>query len=199
MARINLLPWREELREQRQREFLVTLFGVVFIAGGVAFSVNEFFKQKVAEQDDLNKTLEQAIAILDDQIEEIKDLKERRKSLIDRMKVIKDLQGNRPVIVRLFDEMVRKVPEGVYFDSMERKGKALEIKGTAESSNQISSLMRSLDESEWFENTALIGTKRNGNFGPDTQAQDFEVTVAERIPNAENPEGDESDLALEDG
>ena len=61
------------------------------------------------------------------------------------------LQFKRPLIVRYFDEFVRAVPEGLYFSSLDRKGDKFSIKGVTESNNRVSTLMRNLDRSDWFE------------------------------------------------
>ena len=57
-------------------------------------------------------------------------------------RVIQNLQGNRPEIVKLFDEFVRAAPDGVYFVQMERKGLNVSLEGFAESNNRVSALMR---------------------------------------------------------
>src|SRR5689334_4203998 len=112
MARINLLPWREQRREQLRKEFLVTL-GIVAGAGLVVMILAHMFVVGQTEnQAARNAYLQSNIASLDKQVAEIRELQARRNQLIDRMKVIGDLQGTRPVIVRIFDEIVRTLPDG---------------------------------------------------------------------------------------
>ena len=45
MAHINLLPWRDRLREERKREFLTIMVGFVIIAGGLIFLVDRYFNR----------------------------------------------------------------------------------------------------------------------------------------------------------
>lgn len=155
MARINLLPWREQLREERKREFFVLLMGVVIIAAGILFLVDRNFRGDIRYQQSRNDFLRREILVLDARIVEINQLKEQKEQINARMEVIQDLQGSRPVIVRIFDELVKSLPTGVYFNSLVRTGDRLEIEGIAESNNKVSELMRRLDDSEWFVNPSL--------------------------------------------
>ncbi len=155
MARINLLPWREQLREERKREFFVLLMGVVIIAGGILFLVDRNFRGDIRYQQARNDFLRREILVLDAKIVEINQLKEQKEQINARMEVIQDLQGSRPVIVRIFDELVKSMPAGVYFNSLKRTGNRLEIEGVAESNNKVSELMRRLDDSTWFVNPGL--------------------------------------------
>jgi type IV pilus assembly protein PilN len=155
MARINLLPWREQLREERKREFFVLLMGVVVIAAGIVFLVDRDFRGDIRYQQARNDFLSREILVLDARIAEINELKTQKEQISSRMEVIQDLQGSRPVIVRIFDELVKSLPAGVYFNSVERTGERLEIEGIAESNNKVSELMRRIDDSQWFVNPNL--------------------------------------------
>lgn len=183
MAKINLLPWREERREQLRKEFLAVLGGVAALAVIVVGLALYTYDARIDRQQARNAYLQQHIDELNKQVEEIRELKEKRAQLIDRMKVIQGLQGSRPLIVRIFDSLVRAIPEGVYFTSVERKGDVLTIKGTAESNNRVSSLMRQLDASEWLKEPSLTSVQANPEFGD--QANDFQLTVKIESPEME--------------
>lgn len=150
MANINLLPWREQLREDRKREFLVALGGTVVIAAGLLFLADRYVNDAIDDQTARNDFLRQQIAVLDQRLVEIRELRAQKEELTERMSVIQDLQGTRPVIVRLFDELVRTLPEGVYYNSITRSGDTVRLEGVAESNGRVSALMRELDNSEWF-------------------------------------------------
>lgn len=188
MAKINLLPWRERRREQQRKEFLVVL-GSMAAAGALATVLGSVVVSgQIDHQNARNDYLKAEISKLDKQVAEIKDLQARRSQLIDRMKVIQDLQGTRPVIVHIFDEIVRALPDGVYFRGMQRVGQLITIQGTAESNNRVSSLMRRLDASEWFSEPNLKGVRANPQFGD--QANDFDLTVKVSMPGAVQGEGE---------
>jgi type IV pilus assembly protein PilN len=155
MVRINLLPWRDQLREERKREFLVTLLGVVIVAGGLLFLVDRSFRGNITEQQGRNDFLSREILVLDARIEEINQLKLQKEQISARMEVVQDLRGSRPVIVRIFDELVKTLPSGVYFNSLERVGGLIQIEGIAESNSKVSELMRRINDSDWFVDPSL--------------------------------------------
>jgi type IV pilus assembly protein PilN len=144
------------------------------------FAGGQYLNHSVEQQNARNQFIKDKIAVLDQQIAEIRDLRQKREQLLARMRVIQDLQGNRPVIVRVFDELVRTLAKGVYFTSAKLDGKNLSIDGTAESNNRISTLMRNLNGSEWFENPNLKGIKENTAAG--AQASNFQLTVTQTSP-----------------
>lgn len=180
MATINLLPWREERREELKKEFLAILGGVAVLAGVIVFAWHGSISSATQNQIARNNYLQAQIDELSAQVEEISELRKKRAELIDRMKIIQDLQGTRPEIVHYFDDIVRTVPDGVFFTKVARTGGMLEIAGTAESNNRVSGLMRRLANSEWFSDPNLLSVKANPSFGD--QANDFELTVALASP-----------------
>lgn len=186
MAKINLLPWREERRQALKKEFLSVLALVLLLAAAAIMAVNMFFAGKITAQENRNQHLQTNIAELDRQVKEIQDINKKREELLTRMEVIQNLQGNRPVIVRVFDELVRTLPDGVYFTDLDLKGNNLSIKGVAESNNRISSLMRRADGSEWFGEpnlTAVTGDKELGE-----QASKFSMSSVVTKPVIEKNE-----------
>jgi type IV pilus assembly protein PilN len=182
MAHINLLPWRDWERERRKREFLTNLAAVA-LAGGLLIVLGHFYLGgQLDRQTARNEWLRQEIAQLDTRIAEIRTLSQEREQLLARMHVIQGLQGNRPVIVRVFDELVRSNASGVFYANLRMEGPVLSMNGTAESNNRISTLMRNLEASDWFAEPNLKGIRENTAFGP--QASNFQLTVRQTNPNA---------------
>ena len=175
MANINLLPWRDEFRQEKKKEFLSLLGMIVALAVIVAFSWDRVATSRIENQQSRNQLLQSNISILDKQVAEIKDLKKRRQDMLDRMEVIQSLQGNRPDIVKIYDELVRAVPDGVYFTRLERKANALSLTGFAESNNRVSALMRKLDESGKFVDPNLTVVEADQTLGE--QGSKFEMRV----------------------
>ncbi|MCP8467448.1 type 4a pilus biogenesis protein PilN [Pseudomonas sp. ZM23] len=184
MARINLLPWREQLREERKQRFLVTLGCVLLASAGVIFLGDQYFNSAIERQNARNDFLRKEIAVLDARIKEISELKTRRQQLLERMKIIQDLQGNRPIIGRVFDQLVRTLPDGVYFTGLKMTGKSIAIAGAAESNNRVSNLMRNLDASEWLTSPNLTEVKAVTQGALD-QANVFQLTVQQTQPGGE--------------
>ena len=159
MAKINLLPWRDELRRERKRHFLALLGAALVTAAFLIFLRSLMLGAAVDSQQARNRFLQAGIDELDKKIEEINLLKDDREELLARMKVIQDLQGNRPVIVRVFDELVRVVPDGVYLTGLSLAGQQITLDGVAVSNRHVSRLMRQLDASLWFERPGLTMVK----------------------------------------
>jgi type IV pilus assembly protein PilN len=110
-------------------------------------------------------------------------LEKKKKELLDRMKVIQELQGNRPIIVRIFDEMVRTLPDGVFYQDLRRKDNIITLTGIAESNNRISSLMRQVNNSGWFDSPNLTAVKADQEYGE--QASVFNLSFIIATPSAE--------------
>lgn len=184
MARINLLPWREWERERKRKEFLGNLAGVLVGAVALVFVFGWYLDGQIESQQERNAFLEREITELDRKIAEIENLQKTRDELLARMRVIQELQGNRPVIVRIFDELVRTLAKGVHFRELNMQGNRLTVAGVAESNNRISSLMRNLDNSEWFASPNLKTIKEdpeNSDYG--AQASTFNLTFVQVNPN----------------
>jgi type IV pilus assembly protein PilN len=155
MARINLLPWREQLRAHRQREFGFILVGAVIISGLIGFYAWTYVEGMIDDQRSRNKYLKEQIAEVDKQLKSIKELDTLKSNLVSRMKVIEQLQSSRPQIVHLFDELVTVLPEGVYFTRVAQSGLLVKLEGQAQSNARVSALMRNIDGSEWLTSPKL--------------------------------------------
>ena len=164
MPRINLLPWRSELRQKRKKEFLVALLGAVIVGGALVYASKLTVQGWTSSQRGRNEILRTEIAELDKQIQEITGLENQRERLLARMQVIDQLQRSRPEVVHLFDEIVNAVPEGVNLTEVVQTGNRLELRGAAQSSTRVSALMRNIDGSEWMRNPGLdvVETKTSG-------------------------------------
>ncbi|VVP97624.1 hypothetical protein PS918_03848 [Pseudomonas fluorescens] len=178
MARINLLPWREELREERRKRFLLILVAVLVGAAGAVLIANQAISHAIDRQVARNDYIGKQIVVVDERIKQISDLKARRQQLVERMRIIQDLQGNRPISGRIFDQLARTLPDGVYFTEVTMSGKALSITGAAESNNRVSDLMRNLEASDWFDAPSLTEVKANTA----DQANVFQLTVRQTQP-----------------
>ena len=171
MATINLLPWRDEYRQEKTREFFSVLILLVVLSAIVGYVWYAFVKVKIEHQQSRNVLLKKEITVLNKQVREIKQLKTQRKELESKMAVIQDLQNKRPLIVYYFDGLVKAVPDGVYLEKLSRKGEVFNISGNAESNSRISNLMRSLDDSPYFKSPSLKSVVKN-DFVLDFESED---------------------------
>jgi type IV pilus assembly protein PilN len=155
MPRINLLPWREQERKIRRREFMVAACGAVFAAAVFVGGGKLLYSSWTDSQTEKNNLLKKEIVKLDAQIADIQDLENRKQRLVARMEIIEKLQRKRPEIVHLFDEIVKTVPDGIYLTTLKQSGNKLEIHGVAQSSTRVSTFMRNIDSSVWMDNPVL--------------------------------------------
>lgn len=188
MARINLLPWRAELRAERQRLFIVhcgvaLALGVV-VAAGIDGQVGQF----TDHQRERNDFLKQQIAKVEAEIQEIESLQDQKERLLKRTEVIEQLQHTRAVSVHYFDELVAATPPGVFLISAEQKGETLEFKGVSESSGAVSDFMRKLDASEYMGSPQLVIIE-NKDRGREKR-REFTVKAAITPPKVESAEGE---------
>lgn len=179
MANINLLPWRDAYKKQKQNEYVSVLGLVAFVAFAGVWSVKTYFDEQIAAQEYRNQFLVDQSKVLDGKIKEIQELTATRDQLIERMELIQDLQGNRPVIVRIFDEIARAVPEDLYFTDLEVQKDRILVKGVAKSNNRVAALMRNFDRSDWFADPALMVVQADKSGG-----NRFEVTMKRVEPGS---------------
>lgn len=194
MRQINLLPWREELRQERQRNFLVLMVIVAAIAAGGVFLVKSYFDAEISGQNARNNYLQSEIAKLDRQIERIDQLDETRRQLIERKDVIEELQSNRTLMVHLFDQLVRTVPDGIRLVDVRQVGSQLTINGTAQSSARVSTYLRNLEASEFLHDPTLrIVEAETDDVDPQLP---FNFTVNVRLAPPDRADSNESEEAI---
>ncbi|WP_022949129.1 PilN domain-containing protein [Methylohalobius crimeensis] len=155
MARINLLPWREELRRQQQKEFFLGVGLAASLAVLSMLLVHWYIADQIEYQQQRNQYLSDQIAILDRKIKEIRELETKRDRLIAKMDIIQRLQSSRPEIVHLFDALARTLPEGVYLTKFTQSGGNLAVDGIAQSNARVSAYMRNIENSLWMEKPQL--------------------------------------------
>lgn len=174
-TRLNLLPWREMRRREQDRQLLTIAVGAWLLMGVIVFYAHVHVSALIDTQNTRNDYLTKEIAKVEEQIKEIAELKKRRQDLLARMNVIQQLQADRTRVVRVFDELVQRLPEGVYFSSLKQSGTSLALAGVAQSNARVSALMRNLATSNWFSDPELevINVKQRGT----DRVSEFSVKV----------------------
>ncbi len=165
MTRLNLLPWREMRRKTQDTQLISVAVGLcvlmVAIVGLAYWQLNAMIENQTRR----NEFLTQETKKVEEELKEIRELERRRDDLIARMNVIEQLQQDRTRIVHVFDDLVRKLPEGVYLTTLKQTGVNFTISGVAQSNARVSAFMRNLDSSDWFVNPDLdvINVSAKGN------------------------------------
>lgn len=202
MARINLLPWREERRKQRQREFygmlgFAALSGVV-LSGLLWF----FFSQQISGQNERNAYLDAEIAKVKEQNKEIDRLDVQKKRLLDRKKVIEELQGKRSQMVHLFDSLVRTIPDGVVLTALQQEGDTLTLEGRTQSNARVSAYMRNLETSGWMTSPELtiIEARAQENTGSvvDIKSLPYVFTLKVKLPTPGEGQSEDGGVVVVD-
>ena len=159
MTKINLLPWREDLRKKKQKDFinagvLVALIGILSVV-----LAHSYIEQLKIYQNQRNQLLQNEITLLDKKIVEIKDIEAKKKQLQTKIKLIEQLQESRHQAVHLLDEISKIMPEGVFLTKLTQSGHELTFEGKSESNAQISAFMRTIEASLWLQKPTLLVIK----------------------------------------
>jgi len=187
MAKINLLPWREELRQQKKQDFFITIGLSVLATLAIIGFVHLYIEGLKEYQQQRNKLLQDEIALLDKKIEEIKEIEAKKSKLLAKIELIQKLQESRPEIVHLFDEIPRVTPEGVFLTKFAQAGAALTFTGKSQSNARVSAFMRAIDASSWLQASKLNVIQSTGKTNSE-QLSDFTLyaTQGKQKPEAEN-------------
>ncbi|MCL2298290.1 MAG: PilN domain-containing protein [Proteobacteria bacterium] len=157
--RINLLPYRQEKRARKLREFNTMMVFAAFAGVAIVFFAWKWFDNRIEAQQDRNQFLTSEIAKLDKQIQEIDKLREEIRQAVERKKTVETLQANRSQAVHLLDQMVHQLPEGLYLQSLKQKGNTVTVVGYAQSNAHVSAFMRNIEASRWLDNARLVEIK----------------------------------------
>lgn len=197
MAKINLLPWRAERRKQRQKEFYGMLGGAAVLAVLLGFVVVKYFDFLLDSQREKNTRLQQEIAQLDSAIKEIEALDKRKAELLARKAVIEQLQSSRSLMVHLFDELVRTIPDGVKLNSIKQTGDKLTLDGIAQSNARVSSYMLALEGSGWMAAPDLSVIEAKGT--DKAMPYQFALTVTLKKPKKDGEDAESADESMDGG
>lgn len=183
-TRINLLPWREMRRKQQDRQLLFIAASSWVLMGAILGFVYVHMGTLIETQNLRNKYLQDEIAKVEKDIKEISEIKKQRQDLVARMNIIYQLQGDRTAIVHMFDELARRLPEGVYLKNLRSTGNSVSLQGSAQSNARVSALMRSLSASNWFANPELeiINVREQGG----DRLSEFSLSV-KRVAKQQKP------------
>jgi len=155
MARINLLPWREEQRKERLKKFQTVTVLASFLMLAIILLVHVRMSGLIDYQQSRNDFLVQQNKVLETRIKEIENLEKEKSNLLARMNIIQQLQSSRPQVVHVFDEMVSTMPNGVYLTGIKNSGPRITLDGFAQSNARVSSYMRKVDDADWLSDPRL--------------------------------------------
>ncbi|MFT7413620.1 MAG: type IV pilus assembly protein PilN [Methylophagaceae bacterium] len=186
MPRINLLPWREELRQERQKQFFTAMIVGLVVAIALFYAALMYADGLIDEQNQRNTFLKKEIALMDSKIAEISTLETERTRLLARMNVIQELQTSRPTVVKVLDALVRTLPDGIHLEKLTREGDILTLNGVAQSNARVSVFMQQLDNNpELTESTLSVIQRTSTN---DDAIRKFSLSIGESKVKKEDGE-----------
>ncbi len=188
MARINLLPWREEQRRERQRHFMSTLLMTAVMGIVLVFLGMSVFDQKIKHQQFRNEVIQKEISKLEIRIRKIEELERTRARLLSRKQVIERLQASRSMTVELLDNLAKSIPVGVTLTSIRQQGATLALVGTSQSNARVSAYLRELAQNDLFINTQLSVVRSASNPATATEPYEFNIKVNLRPPKTSEEE-----------
>lgn len=189
MAKINLLPWREELRAQKKQDFINAIGVAVFFTAIIFAGVHMYIEGMKAYQEQRNKIIQDEIALLDKKIEQIKTIEEQKSKLLTKIELIQRLQESRPEIVHLFDELPKVTPDGVFLSKFIQAGAELTFEGKSQSNARVSAFMRAIDASSWLKAPTLDVIQSASKVATPEQLSDFTLHAKQGNQNAQTAVG----------
>ena len=189
MARINLLPWREERRKQRQKETGLMLGAAAIGALLLSFVIVSYYNGQIDGQNERNAFVQSQIDDVKKKNEEIKVLEEKKAKLLARKEVIEKLQANRSQMVHLFDSLVRTIPDGAVLTSIKQDSETLTLEGRAQSNARVSTYMRNLEGSGWMTNPDLSVIEAKG----ENKGLPYEFNLQVKLANPNAPKDTDGD------
>lgn len=179
MAKINLLPWREELRQERQRQFAMSALLTAIVGVAIVFIVSLGFDRAINQQNVRNQTIQAEISRLQVQIRRIEELEETRARLLSRKQIIEELQASRSLTVEMMDQLAKTIPMGVTLNGISQQGMNIRLQGTSQSNARVSAYLQSLADNELFIDPDLSVVRAMQN--PENSQEPFEFSLAVKL------------------
>lgn len=195
MARINLLPWREEARKERQRQFLYSLVGTLVLGAILVLIVGLFYDQRIGMQEARNQKIQMEINRLQQRIERIAELEKTRNRLLSRKQIIEQLQASRSLTVELLDKLAKTVPVGVTLTNVRQQGVDVTLLGSSQSNARVSAYLASLEDMDLFANPELQYVRAAEQ--PATRTEPYEYAIRVKL-RTKSDTGEEEEFS-EDG
>jgi type IV pilus assembly protein PilN len=198
MARINLLPWREERRKERQRQFMSTLLATCVLGILLVFMAGSVYDQKINHQQFRNELVRKEIQNLEARIKRIDELERVRARLISRKQVIERLQASRSTTVELLDNLAKSIPVGVTLATVRQQGPTLVLAGSSQSNARVSAYLRELESNPLFLDPQLDYVRTATR--PVTATEPYEFSIRANLRPPSTAEDDVyGDRAIEGG
>lgn len=161
MIRINLLPFRAARKKENIRRQISIFSLSVFLLAIALFYYNSVLANQVTELEESVANSKIELKKLQAKVKEAKALENKLKILMQKRKVIEDLDASREDAVRLLDKMTEVIiPGRMWLKSFSASGNSVRLNGTAMDNKTVADFMTKLQKVEQFSGVKLVVTSQ---------------------------------------
>lgn len=165
LTRINLLPYREEIKQRKQQQFKVLMLGAFAVGLGLAAATYLGIDSAISNQEGRNNFLQTEIDRLDRELGEIDKLQQEKEAFLAKKLKVEELQEKRYQAAYILDSLNALTPDNTYLTALEAESAtSYKISGHAISDNKIAVMMRSLPSTGIFLQPELLSIKKVDNY-----------------------------------
>ena len=165
LTRINLLPYREEIKQRKQQQFKILMLGAFAVGLGLAAATYLGIDSAISNQEGRNNFLQTEIDRLDRELGEIDKLQQEKEAFLAKKLKVEELQEKRYQAAYILDSLNTLTPDNTYLTALEAESPtSYKISGHAISDNKIAVMMRSLPSTGIFLQPELLSIKKVDNY-----------------------------------
>ena len=164
-TKINLLPYREEIKQRKKQQFNILMLSALLVGVGLSVLAYVSINSAISNQESRNQFLETEISKLDTDLGEIKKLQQEKENFFAKKQKVEELQEKRSQAAYIIDTLNVLTPENTYLTAVNAENPTTyTITGRAMSDNKIAMLMRALPSTGVFSQPELLSIKKNDNY-----------------------------------
>ena len=164
-VKINLLPYREEIKQRKKQQFKVLMLSALLIGAGLLVLTYLTINNAISRQEDRNALLGKEIEKLDKALGEILKLQQEKENFLSKKQKVEELQDKRSQAAYIIDSLNVVTPDNSYLTALEAESStSYKITGRASSDNKIAMFMRSLPSTGVFAQPELLSIKKIDNY-----------------------------------
>ena len=164
-VKINLLPYREEIKQRKKQQFKVLMLSALLIGAGLLVLTYLTINNAISRQEDRNALLGKEIEKLDKALGEILKLQQEKENFLSKKQKVEELQEKRSQAAYIIDSLNVVTPDNSYLTALEAESStSFKITGRASSDNKIAMFMRSLPSTGVFAQPELLSIKKIDNY-----------------------------------
>ena len=165
LIKINLLPYREEIKQRKRQQFKILMLSSLLIGVGLSAIAYLAINNAISDQESRNAFLEAEITKLDNDLGEIKKLQQEKENFLAKKQKVEELQEKRSQAAYIIDSLNVVIPDNTYITSLDAENPtSYKITGRAISDNKIAMFMRCLPSTGIFMQPELLEIKKIDNY-----------------------------------